>query len=96
VLYRASDGSWQLGQRTWQGGVASLQPVAGPLAASGAADAGLTVLAFDADGAPVAGAPPTRAVARLSLVARAERQWAGRRWVDSAAAHLAIDAGTAP
>ena len=96
VLYRAGDGSWQLGQRTWSGGVSSLQPVTGPLNSAVGVDPGLTVAAVAADGAPVAGLAPLAPAARLSIVVRAERRWAGRRWLDSAAAHVPLDAGSAP
>jgi hypothetical protein len=96
ALYRAGDGSWQMGQRSWSAGVASLQPIAGPLNSAAAADPGLQVTALAADGTPIAGAPPPSPVARLSIVARAERSWAGRRWLDSAVAHLPLDAGSAP
>ena len=96
VLYRAADDGWQLGQRVWTGGVGTLQPVAGPLAAFGAVDAGLSVVALDAAGTPVSGAPPGGPVARLSLIVRAERRWAGRRWTDSAVAHVPVGAGATP
>jgi hypothetical protein len=96
VLYRAGDGSWQMGQRSWSAGVASLQPVAGPLGSAVAADPGLRVTALAADGTPIGGASQPSAVARLSIVVRAERGWAGRRWLDSATAHLPLDAGSAP
>ena len=96
VLYRAGDGSWQLGQRTWSGGVASLQPISGPLNAPVGADPGLTVAAIAGDGTPVAGLAPLAPAARLSIVLRAERRWAGRRWLDSAVAHVPLDVGSAP
>ena len=92
VLYRAGDGSWQLGQRAWSAGVGSLQPVAGPLNAATATDPGLDVIALAADGTPVAAA----SAARLAVVVRAERRWAGRRWIDSSLVHVPLDVGSAP
>ena len=96
VLYRAGDGTWQLGQRAWSGGVASLQPVAGPLSPATAMDPGVSVGAFAGDGTPVGGVPPSAPVARLRVVLRAERGWAGRRWLDSSVAHVPLDAGSSP
>ena len=93
VLYRAGDGSWQLGQRTWAAGVGSLQPVAGPLNSATATDPGLAVVALAADGTPAAS--PSSA-ARVAVVVRAERSWAGRRWLDSSLVHVPLDVGSAP
>jgi hypothetical protein len=96
ILYRAGDGTWQLGQRVWSGGIASLQPVAGPLSSAASIDPGLSIDALTADDTPVGGGPPSSRVARLVAVVRAERSWAGRRWLDSAVAHVPLDTGSAP
>ena len=93
VLYRAGDGSWQLGQRVWTAGAGSLQPVAGPLNSGTATEPGLDVTALAGDGTPVAG---TSAAARLAVIVRAGGSWAGRRWHDSSAVHLPLDVGSAP
>lgn len=74
-FYRASDGHWYLGMRTWN--TASLefngvQPVSGPF--EGTAGAGGTRFAyFDSNGAQVAsGASDTRGIARIEAVLHAE------------------------
>lgn len=93
VLYRAGDGRWHLGQRAWIAGVGTLQPVAGPLNAAAATHPGLGVLALAVDGTPAAGAS---SAVRIAVVVRAERAWAGRRWLDSSLVHVPLDAGRAP
>ncbi len=83
VHYRASDGSWQLGQRQWTGGAGALQPVAGPLAPRAAA--GLVVAA------------PTSAVpTQLDVTLRVELAFGSARWRDSALVRIPFDTGTAP
>lgn len=96
VHYRASDGSWQLGQREWSAAVGALQPVAGPLAARAAAAPGLAITALDAHGLPVSGVPPFGAVSRLEIVARVEHRFHGVRWHDSALVRVPLDTGSAP
>ena len=93
ALYRAGDATWQLGQRTWDGATSTLQPVAGPLAAYGGATSGLALAIVDGNGNAPA---PVGVAGQVTIVARADRRWAGVTWRDSATARVVLDTGLAP
>jgi len=74
-FYRASDGHWYLGMRSWNTATLEfngVQPVSGPFEPPTGARATRFVY-FDSNGAPVAsGAADTRSIARIEAVLHAE------------------------
>ena len=90
ALYRAGDGLWYLGQREWELGASTMQPVAGPLLPHRAGGGGgMHVVAVDADGAALVGAPAGRTVVRTVVTLRAGGTVRGVSWRDSAVVHVA-------
>jgi prepilin-type N-terminal cleavage/methylation domain-containing protein len=79
--YRASDALWYLGLREWDGtSWSETQPAAGPFRRAGLSAPGMSVLAVDSSGTPVAGDSPELAGVRIAFRADPAVSWTTRRW----------------